>query len=288
MHITYSLRDKKTGSALAFSLLYIALLLVLIIGISALITRIFKVNGYITQSIQAGYSSESAFELALYDLKMHREGYENLQLFQGGQIDHPASSSLGYKIEYRNTQDPDNKITVPLSNNKRQFALFFEDKDGVKDLENFSLNYWVDGPPSTAYKPSMRPDECMELRVSGKKGNEYETVTAHVACPESAVSLSDTDFYQRTTEAPSTQTKISLRNFLSTHKENYMVVNLISPALSNNTSEIVNLHLSTDKTIASFNKTITTLGRYNNLEIKRKVTFSQDQTPDLLSIAIYQ
>lgn len=279
---------KKQGSALAFSLLYIALLLILIIGVSALVTRIFRVNGYITQSVQAAYNSESAFELALYDLKMHREGYEDTQMFQGTQINYPTPSSLGYKIEYRNTEDPDNKITVPLSNNKRQFALFFEDKDGIKDLENFSLNYWIDGPLATSYKPTTKADECMELRLTGKKGTEYETVTAHVLCPNTPSPLVDTPFYQRSSASSSNQTTITLREFISTHKENYMVANLISPAIDTTITPEISLHLSSDKTIASFDKTITTIGRYNNLEIKRKVTFPQDQTPDLLSIAIYQ
>ncbi|MFN7160950.1 MAG: hypothetical protein ACK4NC_05095 [Candidatus Gracilibacteria bacterium] len=282
--------NNKQGSALAFSLLYIALMLILIIGISALVTRIFRINSYITQSVQAGYNSESAFELALYDLKMHREGYESTQLFQGSQINYPSASNLGYKIEYRSSQDPDNKITVPISNNKRQFALFFEDKNTIKDLSNVSLNYWIDGPLATTYKPLSAANECMELRLTGKNGTEYETVTAHVACPDTPTALGQAPIFYQKNSAGTSKSQVSLRDFISTHKENYMVANLISPVTSSMSTPEIYLHISSDtaNTIASFNKTITTVGRYNNLEIKRKVTFPQDQSPDLLSVAIYQ
>lgn len=278
---------KKEGSALAFSLLYIALLLIMIIGVSTLMTRIFRVNSYITQSVQAGYNSESAFELALYDLKMHREGYEKTKIFEGSKIDYPDQSSLGYKIEYRNTQDQ-GKITVPLSNNKRQFALFFEDGADIKDLRNFSLNYWTDGSLQTLFEPLTQSNECMELRLTGKNGSEYETVTTHVACPQTSTPLGEVKFFQRKADSPTIQTEVSLKDFISSHTENYMVANLIPPLKDKDRSSDMKLYLSSDQTIASFDKVITTIGRFNNLEIKRKVTFPQDQTPDLLSVAIYQ
>lgn len=281
---------KKPGSALAFSLLYMALLLILIIGVSSLVTRIFRVNSYITQSMQASYNSESAFELALYDLKMHREGYENTQTLHGSQTGSPATSSIGYKIEYRNTEDKDRKISVPLSNDKRQFALFFEDNNKIEDLNATSdLTYWIDGQVSSSYQTSSDPEECMELRLTGKKDDDYETVIAHVRCDNTPTSLLDKKFNQRDITQPTNSTTISLKDFVASHKENYMVANLIQPAKSNTPDNSITLHLSSaNGTIASFNKTITTVGKYNNLEIKRRVQFSQDQTPDLLSVAIYQ
>lgn len=281
----------KPGSALAFSLLYIALLLIVVVGMSYLIGRSFKINTYITENIQAAYNSESAFELGLYSLKLHREGFEDTKHYQGKDIGFGSSDkgALDYSITYQ-TSPTKNTLEVPISNSDRQFALFYENNKGnISEKnpiisatgKNFTLKLTL--PPTLSSILSQNQNTCLQLKLSGKKGALYETVSTSLPCHESPHSLSSQSFIGQNIGSSSPQ-KMTLEEFLTSHTEVYMIARII-PALPEST-ENIRLTLTPGETIASYEKQITSVGRYNSLEVTREVLFPQDQSPDLLSIAI--
>lgn len=270
----------KKGSTLAFSLLYIALLLILIVGISYLISRAFKTQQYITQGMQASYNAESALELALYNAKLHREGYEQHRYFPTSTIGFGKSDqgALDYEVIFTNPAHEEQAI--PLTNTDRQVALFYE-TDALSAFQNnsdLSLDFRTKDLPISIQNTT----KCIELKLSGKQGSTFETIGTTLPCSQDLQNIDNHLF------SDGAQTNKGLithaTDFIKTHTEIYLVARLL-PNLTEDKKP--SLLIKTSSKTSSYNKKVTATGRYNNLEIMKEMIIPQDQSPDILSMAIW-
>ena len=279
-----------SGSAVAISLLYITVMLVMILGVTSLLAKIIKSNGYITQSIQASYNSESALELALYELRMRREGYERTQDPKSIPfLDNPTpkNNTYFYSIEYKGKETTNSKIKYPQQESlligKKQIALYYDQRTSSGGSEIISIDDTTPVIISTHDSSNSSGDPCVIIKISGQRVDNaiFEAVSTTLECNTSQplLSLSGKD----TTDITQDNSRIlPFMTFLKEHKEIIMEVKSIykrTPGIEFTIS-------SPQRDISTLYKTVYAGGRFNDLEVRRKILLEQDQTPEILSSVI--
>ena len=263
----------KKGSTLAFTLLYIALFLILIVGVSYLLGKGLRVQRNIEQGIQASYNAESGIELALYEGKLHREGYEHQAFHKSTDIGLRTAGAIDYSIEYITA--PQETGTMDISNSDRQIALFSESTDPTMSAPT-SLSFFMSNIPNTLAEKS----QCLEVKLSGKKDSAYHTISTTLPCSTQEKSLDTYRFTDTSIMNKGLVTKSS--DFLKEHKEVYLIVRVI-PTLAQTST----LHIQADRPISSYLRRISATGRQQDLEITKRLRIPQDQSPDILSMALF-
>lgn len=140
----------KSGSALLVSILIMAVLLIVGLGINRLIVNELRIERNLIAGGQAYYAAEGASELALLDIKANLAGYEGdyggdmgngaeyaYEIFALGEI--WPCDIYGEKVyEDENTGDLWRVLEVEES---VMVALFSDDGEDITEMEGFRLDY---------------------------------------------------------------------------------------------------------------------------------------------------
>lgn len=272
---------QKQGSVIAITLVFIAILMATVIGVSFLLAKLLSSGGLVVDGIKAGYNAESGLEVALYQLKMRREGFEDKREMNLGE------GKADYSIAYKTAPLTPITHTFNKGNDTLSLALYRDipTKSTITDINEASYDVKV----NFKQKISNTPTPCAKLRLIGRTGDTYEAISKTYNCSLSSSTtsiLGDRDDSARLLDTPSgsSVTSVQFGEFIRNHKEVKVEIKDLKQDDSNPLEMTLVTGLgASSKEIASLRKVVTATGSSGNVTVKKLVDSQQDQVLSLLT-----
>lgn len=278
--------DLREGSVIAITVLFMSFLLIGIVGAAYLLSSHLRITSLGADFLQASYNAESGLEVALYEIKHRREGYESER-----NIAWDTESSSQSSIEYR--MKANDTITLPLLGTTRKLALFYED-GATGNLEQMSSkpNLW---PQLTVYSSKTEPENCLDVNLIGKLRSDgsFESISTPLPCAQKGsapISLSSLKDITPSNASSTPGQDYTFMDFLTKHDDVLLLIGDIS--LNSEVSVDFSLTGASDtpqdlpRTIANPSLKIEATGTYRNTNILKGIELPQDKLPDILSRVI--
>lgn len=277
----------QPGSVIAVTVLFMSFLLVGLVGAAYLLSSQLRITSLGAEYLQATYNAESALELSLYSLKHRREGYETTTSLPLSEPGKSPASTLESKIQYRLTPET---ARFTLGGGAKKLALYYEEASGslrnLSDMPGLHLLMTAKGTPDGM-------GNCLEVNLvgltkgipQGRTSREYESISAEMRCGTQADLTSLKDDNPRTYTVADSTKGYSFRQFLQEHTEVLLLINGKDPA---NTAEIIVQGVTPTETLASASKEVIATGKFGSVIIRKFVTLTQDQLPELFSRVLVQ
>ncbi len=270
-----SLTYKKEGSVIAITLVFIAVLMATVIGVSFLLSKLLSSGTLVVDGIKAGYNTESSLELALYQLKVRREGFEDKRDIT------IAEGKGNYEIKYSTPALEKIEHTFEPGRDTLSLALYRDIPPNIVDINEGPFDIKLLIKQAT----TVSSGDCARMRLIGRKGDQYQAISKTYRCSPGntpASIIGDKDDSARL--LGSNTTTLSFEEFIRTHEEVKMEIKDLKQDASNALLvTVVTGTGNTSKDIAGKHKIITATGSSGNVVIKKQVETLQDQVLNLLT-----